>query len=331
MHLKRFRGATVADALEAARMELGPQALVLSTTLVPVRGWRGLVGAREVEISAAVERQVSDGRHLQQQPERQAAAAHGGPVVAAQLAAAGFSQAIAAEVSSRMKGRRRGAPTSSIRRALADWSTGITAAEDAPERVEVFIGPAGAGKTTTIAKIAAQARAERSARLRLVSADAFRVGAIEQLRLYAEIIGSPFEAARSTSELATLLDGITSPVLVDTAGRSPRDEEAGELLSMVAGLPGARVHLVVPASTTPRALERVIEAHAAAKPQRVVLTKTDECESIAPLADILRERKLRVSYLGTGQRVPEDLQRATPAALAAILAGDGPRESGHAA
>ena len=75
----------------------------------------------------------------------------------------------------------------------------------------------------------------------------------------------------------------------------------------------------------------MLDAHAAVRPQRVVITKMDEGGSIAPLAGVLRARGLRVSYLGTGQQVPEDLRRATPAAIAAALVGDVRTESGHAA
>jgi flagellar biosynthesis protein FlhF len=329
MHLKRFRGPTVADALQAARAELGPQALVLGTRLVSAGGWRGLTGAREVEISAALERQVSDERHPRQ-AERPAVPAS--QVAAARMAAAGFAEPVVAAVLARLRGRRAGVPSpKALRHALTEWSSEIAAPDDRQQQIEVFIGPAGAGKTTTVAKIAARARVERNARLRLVSADAFRVGAIEQLRLYAEIIGSPFDAARTTPELATLLANEKAPVLVDTAGRSPRDARAHELMTLVASLPDARVHLVVPASTSPRALERVIAAHAAARPQRLVLTKTDECDTIAPLAGVIREHGLRVSYLGTGQRVPDDLQRATPGALSVVLSGDASHETGHAA
>jgi flagellar biosynthesis protein FlhF len=326
MHLKRFRGVSVSAALAAARADLGPNALVLGSRLVPVSGWRGFLGAREVEISAAAERQVSDDRQAgaRHTARSSVAASVSSPArssaLTAQLTASGFSEAIAAEILAGVRGR--GPASTVIRRAVSAWASHLTADAQSGSRIDVFIGPSGAGKTTTIAKIAARARVEDNARLGLISADAFRVGAIEQLRQYAEIIGSPFAAARTTPELETLLAENTAPVLVDTAGRSPRDERANELLTMIAGLANATVHLVVPGTTAPRALERTIEAHAAARPTRVVFTKIDECDAIAPLAAVLRERGLRVSYLGSGQRVPEDLHKATPALISAALIGD---------
>jgi flagellar biosynthesis protein FlhF len=188
--------------------------------------------------------------------------------------------------------------------------------------VEIFVGPPGAGKTTTVAKIAAQERARRGARLGLVAADGFRVGAVEQLRLYADIIGSPFVVARSPSELGGALEACRGTWLVDTAGRSPGDDQAEALFDVIAGAAGARTHLVLPASLPVRSAERVLSQFDAARPSRVVLTRTDEVDTLAPFVDLCRERDLPISYLGTGQRVPEDLERATAAMLATHLLGD---------
>jgi len=83
-----------------------------------------------------------------------------------------------------------------------------------------------------------------------------------------------------------------------------------------------RTHLVLPAATPPTVARRLVDAYAEARPSRVVLTKLDEAESVSPLVGVLRERQLPVSYLGTGQRVPEDLQRATSTVLAASMLGE---------
>ena len=113
------------------------------------------------------------------------------------------------------------------------------------------------------------------------------------------------------------------PVLVDTAGRSPSDNASAALFDVLAHQPHVRVHLVVPASTPPVQLARLIDAYGAVNPSRVVLTKLDELDgSIAPLVSVLKHRDLPVSWFGTGQRVPEDLERATPAGLAARILGE---------
>ena len=94
------------------------------------------------------------------------------------------------------------------------------------------------------------------------------------------------------------------------------------MLRVLAGRRGVRTHLVLAAATTPNAAKRVLDRFEDARPSRVVVTKLDEAESLGPLVSVLRDRQLPISYLGTGQRVPEDLQRATAPAIAAWVSGD---------
>jgi flagellar biosynthesis protein FlhF len=326
MHLMRFRGETVSEALARARTGLGADAVVLSTRLVSASGWRGLMGGREVEVTAATDPEMSEVRSGRQEVRQSVPAAADG--LAARLEAAGFAPAIVREVTAvRRPAGRRAASAEAVRQAVREWAAPLTAADEDLAAVEVFVGPPGAGKTTTIAKIAAQARARRGVRLRLVSADGFRVGAVEQLRMFAGIIGAPFAAAHTAAELDRALMGATAPVLVDTAGRSARDGSSRDVLEVLGAARGVRTHLVVPAGSSARDVSRLLALHAAERPSRIVITKVDEAESSAALASVLKDSGLRVSFLGTGQRVPDDLLRATDSHLAAALLGDLPQES----
>jgi flagellar biosynthesis protein FlhF len=186
----------------------------------------------------------------------------------------------------------------------------------------VFVGPPGVGKTTTIAKIAAQERARRGRLLGMVAADAFRAGAVEQLRTYAHIIGAPFRIARTSRELETALAGGRQPLLVDTAGRSPNDGGLRDLRRILSARHDVRTHLVMAGDTSAQSARRILAAYDDARPDRLVITKVDEADSLAPLLNVAAERRLPVSYLTAGQRVPEDLEPATPASLAAALLRD---------
>jgi flagellar biosynthesis protein FlhF len=327
MFLKRFRANNVRDALRAVREAFGPDALVLSSEMVSAYGWRGLMGAREVEITAAIEREPSAPRP-EESVNRQAAAnaAASNPVaeLAARLAATGLDETIAMEVASSIPtSARRGATPARLRDALASRLADLAAPDRDYARAEVFIGPPGCGKTTTIAKIAAQERARGGPRLGLLAADAFRIGAVEQLRTYADILDAPFKVARTADDLHALLGQRNrTPVLVDTAGRSPSDGAAKELFRVVGTAPGVRTHLVLPASTSVAAARRILDGYAEARPTRLVLTKIDEADSLSPLVSLLHERQVPISYLGTGQRVPEDLNRATAQLLAASVLGE---------
>src|SRR5262245_49986579 len=187
MHLKRFRSNNVRDALRAVREELGPNALVLSTSMVQARGWRGLMGAREVEITAAAERELS--ADCPPVSARRQSSPGSAADIAAQLVATGMDRTMAEEVAASIPiDSRRGASPARLRDALATRLATLAAPADNFARAEIFVGPPGAGKTTTIAKIAAQERARGGQRLGLIAADGFRIGAVEQLQTYADIL-----------------------------------------------------------------------------------------------------------------------------------------------
>lgn len=312
---------------------MGPDALVLSTELVSAPGWRGWLGRRVVRLTAAAERsgavpvsdvsdhiELSDARtpvtpRRHRSPDESARAG-----VIARLTAAGMDAALAVSVAARMTDAEcRGGTDVAVRRALAVELEPVSGASTDYERCEVFVGPPGVGKTTTIAKIAAQERARRRRSLNLVSADGFRAGAIEQLRSYAEVMAVPFRVARTADELQEALAFARNPILVDTPGRSAAEADTTAMFESLCRRGNVRTHLVMAADTSVSAARRIFDRYAPFEPSRVVITKLDECESVTPLLGMIREHGVPVSYLTTGQRIPEDLWRATPASLAAAL------------
>ena len=357
MDRTRFRAQTVEEAVNAARAALGGEPDVAATRMVPARGLRGLMGLREVEIDVETPHEPSVRRPRAVRPTGRpdgqpatGATADAGPVsvglsavverlrqtrstvqserpdpLVAQLLSTGLDRGLATRVARAVpRGNRRQAPVSAIEAALATELGGLVSGDEPYAPVELFVGPPGAGKTTTIAKIAARERARNGVRLSLLAADGFRVGAIEQLRLYADLIGSPFAVARTPAEIERSLAATASPILVDTAGRSIGDARALEVAQRLSALPGVRTHVVLPAGSSVRQAARLLDAYGA-RARRVVLTRLDEGDSVAPLLKLIAERDLTLSYLGTGQRVPDDLERASGAALAAhILGPEGP-------
>jgi flagellar biosynthesis protein FlhF len=350
METTRFRAQTVEDAVAAACVAHGVEADIVATQMVPARGLRGLLGLREVEVTVAAQHRASVRRPASvtsdAAPSIGAAPATPGvlerlrlgarrgaprpaadrpdPLVA-QLLSTGLDQDLAARVARAIpRGPRRTATAAAIEAALATELGGLVSGDEPFAPVELFVGPPGAGKTTTIAKIAARERAQRGRKLSLLAADGFRVGAVEQLRLYADLIGSPFAVARTPAEIERSLIATASPVLVDTAGRSLGDARALEVAERLSSLPGVRTHVVLPAGSSVRQAARLLDAYGA-RARRVVLTRLDEGDSVAPLLKLIAERDLTLSYLGTGQRVPDDLERASGAALAGhILGPEGP-------
>jgi flagellar biosynthesis protein FlhF len=333
MQVKRFRQPTVKQALRAVRQELGPQALVLATEVVAAGGWRGWFGMREVQLTAGVTPSLSGGRQAANEGrstdtrlrENASAGQASTPkdALVARLMASGLDRTLADAVAAGVPASsHRGATLKELQLALASHLTDLAQPTDTFQRVEVFIGPPGVGKTTTIAKIAAQERARKGRPLGLVGADGFRAGAVEQLRTYASIIGAPFRVARTIEDLEAAMTSGRHSLLVDTAGRSPQDGGLRDLRRLLGSRRGIRTHLVLAGDTSANSARRILDAYYDARPDRVVISKVDEAESLSPLLSVLRERALPVSYITTGQRVPEDLESATPAVLAGVVLRD---------
>jgi flagellar biosynthesis protein FlhF len=180
--------------------------------------------------------------------------------------------------------------------------------------VIALVGPTGAGKTTTIAKLAARWTMQYGSKdLALVSTDGYRIGAREQLATYARILGAPMHCANNGKELSRVLERLRGKkmVLIDTAGMGPRDVRLSEHLSeLQLGAAGARVLLTLPAQGEGHALEEIVKSFARVAPSACVLTKLDEAASLGAVLSTTLRHKLPVAYLCNGQRVPEDVHSA---------------------
>jgi flagellar biosynthesis protein FlhF len=180
--------------------------------------------------------------------------------------------------------------------------------------ITAVVGPTGAGKTTTIAKLAARwCMLHGSQDLALVSTDGYRIGAREQLMTYARIFGAPMYAADTGQELGRILQRLNAKklILIDTAGMGPRDVRLTEqLAALKLGAARARVLLALPAQGEGHALEEIVRAFAAISPAACVLTKVDEAASLGGAISAVLRHKLKIAYVCDGQRVPEDLHAA---------------------
>jgi flagellar biosynthesis protein FlhF len=185
-----------------------------------------------------------------------------------------------------------------------------------------LVGPTGVGKTTTIAKLAAQRKLVDGLSVALVSADTYRIGAIEQLQTFAAIADIPMEVAYAPAEMEDALRKFRSKdvVYVDTVGRNPyRKSEVAEIGEFLACAGIDEVHLVLSASTQTRTLLESVERFSVLKPNRFLITKADEAASFGSLLRLVKQYPIPVSFVTTGQAVPEDIVAVRPLDLATMI------------
>lgn len=185
-----------------------------------------------------------------------------------------------------------------------------------------LVGPTGVGKTTTIAKLAANYRLRAKHNVGLITVDTYRIAAVEQLRTYADIIDLPMQVVSTPREMRRAIEQMSDLdlVLLDTAGRSPKDEvKIQELKVFLHEAQADEVHLVLSSVAGASSLQRTAERFAAVGTTALILTKLDESTGLGNVLPLLRESKLPLSYLTNGQNVPDDIEAAQAPTLARAI------------
>ena len=335
MKIMKFEGATMRDALAKVKAELGEQAVIVSSRQIR----RGLLDTG-IEVSAAID------------PDEAAWVERATPKPA-ERAEADVEKLLAPlrqELRSlralvRAAGDNRG--TNELRSELALLRTLVEGmgraqpvpVQDAPSktatltapsnaRIVMLVGPTGAGKTTTIAKLAARAALIDERSVRLITLDNYRVGGVEQIRLYADMIGIPLDVCESPASLFDAIDETAELTLIDTAGRSPRDLESIERMAQALdNLPPIEVHLVIPAGSSPQVVDELIARYRPLRPKRLLFTKVDEVSRAPELAAAPARSGLPITWITTGQAVPEDLEEPNRARILELAAHTTPNRT----
>jgi flagellar biosynthesis protein FlhF len=198
--------------------------------------------------------------------------------------------------------------------------------KDSP-RIIALVGPTGVGKTTTTAKLAAHYAMHKGASVALITIDNFRVGAVEQLKTYSRIMDIPIDVANTPDELKSCVEIHRDKdlILIDTAGRSPKDQEKlEELKSFLDSAHGVEIHLCLSATTKDKELDDIVGRFSALSVTRVLFTKLDESETLGCIVNTHVRHKLPLSYFTNGQMVPEDIVVASPRRLANLILREKP-------
>ncbi len=267
------------------------------------------------------------------------AAAAGRAQVLEALSSAGVDPQLAHEIAACVEARLSGDPLvggapaagdddSRMRRSLAaeierrlttDPALGKA---DAAPRVVALVGPPGAGKTTTLAKLAVRGGLSRRLRVHILSLDTHRIASSEPLRTYASLLGVGLQNLPSGHALSPALAGCRQKdlVLIDTPGFGPRDTDAAsEVASALAAHPEIDTHLILPATMKSADLTSAVDRFESFRPAKLLFTRVDETSSLGAAFSQAARTARPVSFLATGQQVPDDLEEAAAARLAALV------------
>ena len=178
-------------------------------------------------------------------------------------------------------------------------------------KVVALVGPTGVGKTTTAAKLAAHFSLHEKKRVGLITIDTYRMAAVEQIRTYARILRIPLEVVMTPDDLKPALDRLQNCdlVIVDTVGRSQMDDS--RLMEMKRFLDVVRpdeTHLVLPAQSAQAVLFKTVEQFSKLGVNRIIFSKLDEAVGIGTMFHVLQRVAVKLSYVTTGQNVPDDIE-----------------------
>jgi len=197
---------------------------------------------------------------------------------------------------------------------------------DTNSKVVTFVGPTGVGKTTTIAKIAAEFSIKMGKKVCLITADTYRIAAVQQLRTYSDIINIPLKVVYDGDEFKKAVKECRKEaelILVDTPGRNWKNKwELGQLNEFTKDTLVDEIHLMVSLNMSSRDLEYAVENFNSLQPHKMILTKLDETSTYGDVININKRYEMPFSYITFGQDVPEDIDKAKPEILYNYLMGD---------
>lgn len=338
MQIKSFRGYDIQEVLKQVKRVCGPDALIISTKTYkppPERIFRGEKAI--IEVVAAIdftrpkseaEKAINKIETADFNSEKNVTLLAQNPL-AARMCARGFLPEFVAEMLNEYNHFRRNDAKANKGQNFQDFllwrilqSVEVTGLDLGGKKVWAFVGPTGVGKTTTIAKLAALYHLRYQKKIGLITLDTFRIGAIEQLQTYAQILQVPLQVAKDRETLRKAIKNSAQQdlVFIDTAGRSPQREQELEELREFLGLEEqVECHLVLSATTKDGDLMFTIQQFNIFPVKSYIFTKIDETRDHVAIFNQLWRFKKPVSFIANGQRVPEDIALATKGMIANLV------------
>lgn len=189
----------------------------------------------------------------------------------------------------------------------------------------VLVGPTGVGKTTTIAKLAGRLSLVDKKKVGLITIDTYRIGAVEQLKTYADIMNIPFRVVLTIKEMEAAVEAMKNcdVVLIDTTGRSSKNTmQISELRAFIGKVNTNNIHLVLSSTTKDRDVVSIVEGYSVLNYNNVIITKLDETSTYGSILNVLDTAKKPLSFITVGQNVPDDIKGVTPQEISNLILGE---------
>jgi flagellar biosynthesis protein FlhF len=355
LQIKSYFARSVQDAIEFAQNEMGADALLLNSRPAPPEarylGEYEVVFGRYPEeaptpkAAAApfadvddLRQRMDEIRNLLMRSSTPVGTLRGRhPDLVQWLLRAGVEVGVAAEIEDAVAFRLNQRPVTEISRArkLPEWDPAAVIAETIAEiecrfevapstsRITALVGPPGSGKTTTLVKLAVTQAIAAGHPVRLISTDTQRIGAAEQLRTYATILGVAFQAAENSTALAQAIEGTPAGtrIFIDTPGLSPAlvGEVGMDLAAFLTRRQDIDTHLVLTGTADQLVLEKAAERFSVYNPTRLVITRLDEAETLGAVFGLAIRLGKPLSFFSHGQMIPEDIEPASKRRISEAL------------
>lgn len=339
MMLKTYIVGTMTEAIPLIKQDLGADALILNTKKIKTGGFLGFFQKDKLEVTAAVDPEVKQEMQVQQVEFPKAATSVTLEIESTAELLQGIKRLLAAqEVAVDVQGELLSKLISRLKD-KADHTLEIVhqmAREELMEMVEnnqspsivtepeiiCFMGPTGVGKTTSIAKIAADYMLNKDKKVGLVTADKYRIAAVEQLKTYGSILNIPVRVVETAGDVLVVLEDFQDCdiILMDTAGRNYQQaqyiEELKRLLPLASKI---QIHLVLSLTAKYEDMKKIIDNFQSLSVDELLLTKKDETSSVGAILNLIHHYDIPIRQIANGQNVPNDILKVTPSVVADFI------------
>lgn len=351
MIIKRYIVDNMNEAMTRIRYELGNDAVIVSQRKIRQRGIIGFLKPKKIEVTAAVDDKSKKGKESLDKDKNESLQKEINELKEMMASLLGQKEQPKKKTQDRNKTKQRLLENDIPIEIIEDIYKSIKENNDNKKvnskmiekeiksviekmikinekkncRIQVFVGPTGVGKTTTIAKIASMYSLYQQKKVGLITIDTYRIGAVEQLKTYSDILGIPFKVALSIKDIPKAIEEMNEcdVILVDTTGRNCKNMmQISETRKYVETINADIVHLVLSMTTKQGDIKKIIENYKAVNYNSLILTKVDETLTYGSILTSCFYGNVPISFITTGQNVPEDIEEAEKDRLLKLVLGD---------